>query len=162
MARYEFKSTRRIEFADTDLAGIVHFANFFQYMEATEHEFYRSLGLPLHFGGDSSHGWPRVSARCDYKSPLRFGDEIEVHLVVREKRARSIRYGFVIRRLSGDGGASEAVAAFGDMTAVSVAKERASGRMSAVAIPDDYAAAIAQAPDDVWSDVWTAAGGSPD
>lgn len=158
MSRYEFKSTRRIEFADTDLAGIVHFANFFRYLEATEHEFYRSLGLPLHFGGDSSHGWPRVSARCDYKAPLRFGDEIEVHLVVREKRRRAIRYGFVVRRLSSDGDAKAAIAAFGDMTAVSVAKDAETGRMAAVAIPDDFDAAIDQAPHGIWE----AAGGASD
>ena len=37
----EFKHTRRIEFAETDMAGIVHFANFFRMMETTEHEFFR-------------------------------------------------------------------------------------------------------------------------
>ena len=41
---YEFKLTRRIEFAETDMAGIVHFSNFFRMMEATEHAFFRSLG----------------------------------------------------------------------------------------------------------------------
>ena len=31
-----FRTTRRVEFADTDMAGIVHFANFFRFMEAAE------------------------------------------------------------------------------------------------------------------------------
>ena len=44
----EFKLTRRIEFAETDMAGIVHFANFFRMMESTEHAFFRSLGLTIH------------------------------------------------------------------------------------------------------------------
>ena len=30
---YEFKAVRRVEFSETDMAGIVHFSNFFRYME---------------------------------------------------------------------------------------------------------------------------------
>ena len=30
----EFRTTRMVEFSETDMAGIVHFANFFRYMEA--------------------------------------------------------------------------------------------------------------------------------
>jgi len=36
---YEFKHTRRVEFAETDMAGIVHFSNFFRMMESTEHAY---------------------------------------------------------------------------------------------------------------------------
>ena len=42
---HEFKLTRRIEFFETDLAGIVHFSNFYRMMESTEHAFFRSLQL---------------------------------------------------------------------------------------------------------------------
>ena len=45
---YEFRCRQRVEFADTDMAGIVHFSNFFRYMERAEHEFLRSLGLSVH------------------------------------------------------------------------------------------------------------------
>ena len=44
---YEFKLTRRVEFAETDMAGIVHFANFFRMMEAAEHAFFRSVGFSI-------------------------------------------------------------------------------------------------------------------
>jgi len=40
---YEFKLVRRVEFNETDAAGIVHFSNFFRYMESVEHAFFRSL-----------------------------------------------------------------------------------------------------------------------
>ena len=77
---HEFKLTRRIEFADTDMAGIVHFANFFRMMEATEHAFFRSLGLTIHgHEAGTTTGWPRVSATCDYRAPLRFEEEVEIH-----------------------------------------------------------------------------------
>ena len=42
-----FKTKRRVEFADTDLAGIVHFAMFFKYMEEAEHQFWRSVDLSV-------------------------------------------------------------------------------------------------------------------
>ena len=37
-----FRTTRRVEFGDTDMAGMVHFANFFRFMEAAEVEFLRA------------------------------------------------------------------------------------------------------------------------
>src|SRR3954462_11653151 len=99
---YEFKLIRRIEFAETDMAGIVHFANFFRMMEATEHAFFRSLGSSIHAEEDGQMvGWPRVSTSCDYRRPLRFEDEVEIHLLVEEVRSRSIRYLFVFRTLDG-------------------------------------------------------------
>ena len=45
---YEFTFTCRIEFAETDLAGIVHFANFYKMMENAEHAFFRSMGFIVH------------------------------------------------------------------------------------------------------------------
>ena len=44
---YEFKAIRRVEFADTDMAGIMHYSNFFRFMETAEHAFFRSLGLSI-------------------------------------------------------------------------------------------------------------------
>jgi hypothetical protein len=44
MPFHEFRATRRVEFNETDLAGIVHFSNFFRYMETVEGAFYRSFG----------------------------------------------------------------------------------------------------------------------
>jgi YbgC/YbaW family acyl-CoA thioester hydrolase len=91
---YEFKSKRQVQFAETDMAGIAHFTNFFRYMEETEHAFYRSLGFSVDMErADKSLGlgWPRVRAECEYKHPLRFEDEFEVHLLVAEIKSKTIR-----------------------------------------------------------------------
>ena len=40
-----FRTTRRVEFVDTDMAGIVHFSNFFRWMESAEVEFLRARGV---------------------------------------------------------------------------------------------------------------------
>ena len=44
---YEQRIRRRVEFSETDMAGIVHYSNFFRYMEAAEHEFFRALGFSV-------------------------------------------------------------------------------------------------------------------
>ena len=140
---FEFKLTRRVEFAETDMAGIVHFANFYRMMEVTEHAFFRSLGFSIH-GHDpvSTTGWPRVSARCDFRAPLRFEDEVEIHLLVAEVRTRSIRYVFVFRKVA-DG----TEVARGEVVAVCASVEKATAKLlSAVPIPEAVRAAIQPAP----------------
>ena len=69
----EFQTRRKIEFSDTDMAGIVHFSRFFIFMETAEHEFLRSLGTSV-ATEDRGHkiGWPRLSASCDYLKPIEF------------------------------------------------------------------------------------------
>jgi len=88
---HEFKLEKRVAFADTDMAGIVHFSNFFRYMEEAEHEFFRSLGLSSHTdGAERMTGWARVRADCRYLHPLHYPDRFEVRLTVRDKTARSL------------------------------------------------------------------------
>ena len=88
---------RRVEFYETDMAGIVHFSNFFRYMESCEHAFIRSLGHELHGLIDEVEtGWPRVHASCDYRAPAHFGDLLDIRLFIEEIRPRSIRYLFHI------------------------------------------------------------------
>jgi YbgC/YbaW family acyl-CoA thioester hydrolase len=90
-----YRTTRRVEFADTDMAGIVHFANFFRYMEAAEVEFLRSLGLSVTLPWDGRRiGFPRVSASCDFARPARFEDVLDVAVSVRHIGRKSVTYGF--------------------------------------------------------------------
>lgn len=90
----QFTTTRRVEFADTDLAGIIHFANYYRYMEEIEHAFFRSLGLSImQTQPDGSViGWPRVSAACSFEAPAYFEDLLEVRLNVVRKGVKSLNY----------------------------------------------------------------------
>ena len=93
MPTHEYRTQRRIEFADTDMAGIVHFSRFFVFMESAEHEFLRSLGCDVHFEHQGRHlGWPRVAASCSYKSPVRFGELLDIRLAIRRKGRRALTY----------------------------------------------------------------------
>ena len=88
-----FKMQRRVEFMDTDMAGIVHFTAFFRYMETAEHELLRSLGLSItSLHRDRGLGWPRVSCTFDYTGSLHFADEFEVRLAVLQIGKKSVTY----------------------------------------------------------------------
>ncbi len=138
---YEFKLTRRVEFAETDMAGIVHFSNFFRMMEATEHAFFRSLGFTIHgHENGTTTGWPRVSASCDYRAPLKFEEEVEIHLLVAEVRARSIRYQFIFRKADGT------EVARGQVAAVCATVDKTTGKLAPVQIPEPIRAQITPAP----------------
>ena len=148
---HEFKLRRMVEFAETDMAGIMHFSNYFRFMEATEHAFFRQLGATVHEDSQGAmRGWARVQAECRYVAPLRYQDLVEVQLLVREKKPKTIGYDFVFRKV--DEGADDAggpPAAVGSVTTVHV--ERAAGATSirSIPVPADIAARIEVAPADV-------------
>jgi acyl-CoA thioester hydrolase len=135
----EFSITRQVEFAETDMAGIMHFANFFRWMEACETALYRSFGLPLvSFVPGEVVGWPRVNVSCSYHAPLRFNDTVEVKLFVKKLGTRSVTYVFKFHK------AGELIAT-GEVTAVCV-KAGEAGAMVAQPIPADVRAHLQEAP----------------
>ena len=140
---YEFQITRRVEFSETDLAGIMHFSNFFRFMESAEHAFWRSLGFSV---TGSRNGvelcLPRVHAECDYMAPLRFEDEVLVRLLVEQKGRRSLTYQFRFSRLNGS---HPQEVARGRLTVASVERQ-ANGAFKAVPLPEAIADKIQQAP----------------
>ncbi len=148
---HEFRLTRTVEFGETDMAGIMHFSNFFHWMEACETAFYRSLGLPLiSFVPGRVVGWPRVSASCQYKAPLRFNDTVEVRLLVKEVRTRGIIYDFQFRHVM-EGRVLPAIMAQGEIAAVCVTSD-AAGKMVAQPIPPEVKAKLEVAPSTAYAD----------
>ena len=136
---FEFTSRRRVEFCETDLAGIVHFSNFFRYMEAAEHEFFRSLGLTAHGGDDPSMlGFARVHASCDYHRPLHYPEEFEIRVLVMEIGAKSIRYQFRFT-------VREQEIARGEISVACVQRENGD-RMRAVDLPSAVTEKLTTAP----------------
>ncbi|MBI1840314.1 MAG: acyl-CoA thioesterase [Verrucomicrobia bacterium] len=146
---YEFSLRRRVEFAETDMAGIMHFSNFFRFMESAEAAFYRSLGFSIVKQVEGT-GWPRVHAECDYASPLRFEDEVEVRLLVKEKRTRSISLLFKFLKMENG---QEIVAARGAVTAVYITRSL-DGALKATPIPEAFHQKVEAAPSDILG-AWT-------
>jgi len=147
----EFRLTRTVEFHETDMAGIMHFSNFFRWMEACEAGFYRSLGLPLiSFVPGNVVGWPRISASCEYKAPLRFNDTAEVRLLIKEVRTRAVIYVFQFRKLGEGGRVESSILAQGEIAAVCVTSD-AAGKMIAQPIPPEVKARLQIAPESAYA-----------
>lgn len=108
-----FKHQRRVEFRDTDAAGIAHFSVYYAWMEQAEHAALRSLGLsvlpraqPVHATEASLEAvaqessdecrvtWPRVSAQCEFFRPLHFEDEVDIHVTIAKIGQKSVTYQF--------------------------------------------------------------------
>jgi len=139
---YQFKIRRLVEFSDTDMAGIVHHAVYYRYMESAEHAFFRSLGLSVAPPQTpASVGWPRVHTEADFSAPLRFEDEVEIQLLVAEKKSKALTYAFRLRKLNAP---QPVEVARGAITVVCVRMVK--GRMKATNIPKAIAAKIQVAP----------------
>ncbi len=137
--RSEFCITRTVEFAETDMAGLMHFSNYFRWMEVCESAFYRSLDLPLvSFVPGNVVGWPRASVSCHYKAPLRFNDVVEVKLFIKRLGTKSVTCVFHFRK----GGA---LVAHGEIAAVCVTSDQ-DGKMIAQPIPAAVRAKMKEAP----------------
>lgn len=128
---------RRVQFYETDAAGIVHFSTFFRYMEEAEHALWRENGISI-FPAAATHGWPRVAASFDYRRPLRFEDEFEIRLQVAQLTTRSIRYACRIE-CRGE------LVAEGGMTIACIQKQ-ADDSMRAVPLPQEIVERFTPAP----------------
>ncbi len=129
----EFVYTRRVEFADTDTANLIHFTALLKFMEEAEHALYRSLDcVGYRWSQDSVFGMPRVSVSCDYLGAVRYGDAVDVRLRVKEVRRKAIRYTaeFTIER-SGE----REVVARSDWTVVCARREHGSLDWQGIEIP---------------------------
>jgi YbgC/YbaW family acyl-CoA thioester hydrolase len=90
-----FTTTRRVEFGDTDMAGIMHFSNYFRFMEVAETQFLNARGLSVTWQqGDERYGFPRVSVACDYARPVRFEDVLSIAVAVEKVGTKSVSYRF--------------------------------------------------------------------
>jgi len=88
-----FTTTKRVEFRDTDAAGIMHFSAYFTYMEEAEHELLRSIGTSVVLNaGDDTLSWPRVAANAEYRGPVRFEDEMVIQVRIKRLGSRSVTY----------------------------------------------------------------------
>src|SRR5262245_52230875 len=130
---FEFKMTHRVEFSETDMAGIIHFSSYFRYMEVTEHALFRSLGLSI-AGQNAIHpvGWPRVKVSAEFRHPLQFEDEVEVQLLVKDKSSKALTYEFRFWKVNGD---TPIDVGRGSLTVVCIARDEG-GKMKATQIPE--------------------------
>jgi YbgC/YbaW family acyl-CoA thioester hydrolase len=129
---------RRVEFAETDMAGQVHFSVFFRYMEEAEHAIWRKAGMRIAAEG-RTHQWPRIAAQCDFKSRLRVDDEFEVRTEMAKVTNRTIQWAHTM--MVGD-----RLVAQGSVTCVCV-QLQPDGTFKAVPMPPDIVEKLRTAAD---------------
>src|SRR4029434_9634394 len=93
---FEYRLRRRVQFYETDMAGIVHFSWYFRYLEEAEHAVWREAGLSTEDG--SGIVWPRIAASFEYYRSLKFEDEFDVHLRIVRKDSRTLTYEGIITK----------------------------------------------------------------
>lgn len=111
-----FRHVMPVRFADVDHAGIVYYPRFFHYFHTAFEEFFRArLGSRSYVAllDEERIGFPAVSAHCDYKAPLRFGDTMAIDMSVDRLGERSITFRYRVYRCAepapGDADAGSAV-----------------------------------------------------
>lgn len=127
-----FVYRRRVQFHETDLAGIVHFSNFYRYMEEAEHAFLRSRGLKIkeEQADGTVLGWPRVRANCSFELPAYYEDELDIEVRVDRIGVKSLSLAFRIRR-------GDQQIATGEMKTV-CCRFGAAGKFESVEIPERW------------------------
>ena len=120
---------RMVQFAETDLAGVLHFANYYRMMEEVEHAFWRSVGWGVVMQvGDVQISWPRVATSCEYFAPAHFEDDLELRFTIEHVGRRSFTFQVEFMR-------GEERIALGKATAVCCAMK--GGAFGTIDVPND-------------------------
>jgi acyl-CoA thioester hydrolase len=123
----------RVRYAETDKMGVVYHSNFFIWMEIGRVELMRSLGFDYkQMEVEDDCHLPVVDARCRYKSPAYYDEEIVIRTELRNLRGSLMHFGYEIMRQS-DG----ALLAEAETTHIVV-----NAQMEKRQLPDRYRAAF--------------------
>jgi acyl-CoA thioester hydrolase len=77
---YPYHHRLRVRFAETDAMGIVHHSRYLPYLEEARVEYLRALGHPYTELRKDGVDYAVLEAFVQYRQPLRFDDEVVVHL----------------------------------------------------------------------------------
>ena len=135
---FPFAHRQRVRYGETDLQGVVYYANYLLYAEVGRVAYLRALGVVyerdlLARGVDFTIG----EARVRYHAPLRFDDEYDIRVRVGEIRHSSWAFDYAIDRADGVHCA--------EASTVQVMIDRASGR--AIRIPGELRQLLKNAKD---------------
>ena len=91
----------RVYYEDTDLAGIVYYANYLKFIERGRTEFVRALGIDqAALRAETGIVFAVRRVEADYLLPAKFGDDLSVETEVEAVKGASL---VMIQRVSRDG-----------------------------------------------------------
>jgi acyl-CoA thioester hydrolase len=89
----------RVRYAETDQMGVVYHANHFIWFEVGRVELLRQLGFSYKDMEQHDHCYIAVvDARCRYKLPVRYDEEVIVRTWLKNIRESVIHFGYELRR----------------------------------------------------------------
>ena len=99
---YPFAHRQRVRFGETDLQGVVYYANYLLFAEVGRIAYLRALGIDyrrdlIERGMDFTIG----EASVRYQAPLRFDDEYDIRVRVGEIRSTSWVFEYAFDRADG-------------------------------------------------------------
>jgi acyl-CoA thioester hydrolase len=88
----------RVRYAETDQMGVVYHANHFIWFEVGRVELLRQLGFSYkEMEREDECFIAVVDARCRYKAPVHYDDEVIVRTYLKHVREKVIRFGYELR-----------------------------------------------------------------
>ncbi len=136
MSQRPCETRLRVRYAETDQMGVVYHANYFVWFEVGRVELLRQLGFSYRDMEQNDQCFIAVvDARCRYKAPARYDDEIVVRTRLKNVRESLVHFGYELLRV-GDG----VLLAEGETTHIVT-----DSQMKTRAIPEKYARAFRDA-----------------
>jgi acyl-CoA thioester hydrolase len=93
---YAFTHRIRVRFAETDAMGIVHHSRYLPYLEEGRVEYLRHLGHPYTEMRKDGVDHSVLECFVQYRKPLRFDEEIAVHLVVAKVTRATFQIAYLV------------------------------------------------------------------
>ena len=98
-----FRAHLKVRFGDIDHAGIVYYPRFLHYFHVALEEFFTEVvGVEYHTViNEQRFGLPSVHLEIDFRSPLRFGDEIDVEVLGLKLGTTSVTWRYAVWKQDG-------------------------------------------------------------
>jgi acyl-CoA thioester hydrolase len=93
---YPFRHEIRTRFGETDAMGIVHHASYVLYMEEARVAYLRAVGHPYPSVRAEGIDFAVLEVFVRYRSPLRFDDEVTVHVALAHASRATFQIGYLL------------------------------------------------------------------
>jgi acyl-CoA thioester hydrolase len=93
---FSFEET--VRFADTDMMGVAHHANYFRWFESARVAFLKAAGIDLWDLMKAGYSFPISDARCVYKVSARYGDCLGIQVTMPELTRAKMVFSYQARR----------------------------------------------------------------
>ncbi len=134
---FSHSSQFRVEWGETDTAGIIYYPNYFRWFDRNTHELFRAAGMPISRLHRQGHVHPIVESGARFWLPLLYDDQVTLATTVTELRAKTFRLEHKVSREGTPVAEGFEVRIWGRLPAPG-----SDERLSAVAIPEEYAALL--------------------